>query len=138
MNRVVKMGLLEEGSKSEKIYWRIMGASATVGAIFGFLFVRDSPFSGIEIFLVGRLLSEATVAFGATIIVTFLLVPVAIILMAVEGAQESRNPFHQGATFIFLIIMGSAAMDLLIFQGQMVILPALYLLTTGDFGSTYW
>ena len=132
------MGLLEDGSKSEKIYWRIMGASAAIGAIFGFLFVRDSPFSEIEIFLVGRLLSAATAAFGTTIIVTFLLVPVGIIFFALEGAQGSHKPFHKGAIFIFLILMGSAAMDLLIFQGQMVISPALYLLTTGDFGPTYW
>ena len=132
------MAFFDEDSKSRKIYWRIMGASAAIGAIFGFLFVQESPFSGIEIFLVGRLLSAATFAFGTTIIVTFLLVPVAIIFFALDGAREIHNPFYQGAIFIYLILMFSAAMDFLIFQGQLVISPAFYLLADGDFGPTVW
>ena len=132
------MGLLEDGSKSEKIYWRIMGATAAIGAIFGFFTVEYSYFKGIEIILDGRLVDASIYAFAAMILVTFLSIPVMFIGIAVESALQHRNPFNQGISFIFYVCLGAAVIDFVFLGSQMVIFPVIHFLTTGDFGPTIW
>lgn len=115
-------------------YNRVMGAAAAIGAIVGFY----NNFLEIHLFLIGRLLSAASGALGGVFLTSLLFIPIWIFTGAFKAAAEHDDPFIQGLKFVVFILVGVALFDFLLLGGQFVVMPTIWLVTTGSFGSTYW
>ena len=117
---------------------RIAGSAAALCAIYGFI----TNVLEIEIFLIGRIISAAGFALAGAIAAAIALIPVYVIVEALIYSSEDKNPFAQGAKFIFatttLLLMFGSTLDYALSGGVLLIEPALHLLTEGTLEGTIY
>lgn len=126
--------MFEEYPEIEKWFQRLIGASSIMGAAYATYY----GISEVQIPVLGFVIDAAIGAFGAAILITLVSIPFAFILFAATAVTDVQNPFFQGVAFIWCLMIGCAAIDLLLFQGEFVLFPLIMLITSGDISQTYW